>query len=435
MEPAHTPMIPLVFFSHSSDDKERAQALVTALEAAGQIRTTFDVRDLRQGEAWRPQLYKWIAHCRGGILFLTANVMRRPAWVLQEATILRARALLEGPAFRLFVILDQEVLQDETWQRWFAPLELDSLQRFTLTGEASPLDAICTAVAESMRELADRSDDYLSRLARLIRDNLTAMSDRSSAVGALLSEKLAIPDAEWQRVVGPECALEALLAQRLCVGDFGHFGGIDAMFNELQGLCDSTPRLALLGRLRSYWIPLANASHLADAVSRLGPYAAGTAAPPNIVLVQCDDPAATDVADMYRERWFAAYFRLGTFVSIPAGAETAANLTDRTHAELQQRCSPRNPDIERAELVTTLAERLSRGQYTFVHIPSPKTADVVRDAAHAFWPCVFVLTVPKLCCAELADRLGTPALALPPDDPGEKWHLDAIDAARDYAHH
>lgn len=427
-------MIPLVFLSHSSDDNERARALVQALEATGQLKTTFDVRDLKQGEEWRPQLYKWIARCQGGVLFLTANVMRRPTWVLQEATILRARAMLEGPAFRLFVVIDEAILDDATWKHWFAPLELNSLQRFTLADPGAPLDAIATAVASGMQAVADRRDDYFSRLARMIRDDLAEMVKKET-VGRLLADHLDIEDAEWQRVIGPERALESLFAQRLCQGDFGRFDGIDGMFNQLQGLCDSSLRLALLGRLRSYWVPLANASRLADAVARLGPYDENTPFPPNVVLIQCDDPTPAAVADMYRERQFAAYFRLGTFVPIPGGNETAATLPGRVHRELQQRCFRRQPGIEAAELVEKLAERRANGQYAFVHIASPGTAALVLPAARTYWPCVFVLTAPRARCPELAERLGTRPLALPPQDRGEAWHLDAIDAAMDYAQH
>jgi hypothetical protein len=69
-------MKPLLFFSHSSADRDRAETLVRALEARGTFKTTFDVRDLRQGEEYAPQLFKWLSRCHGGVLLLTQNVMR-----------------------------------------------------------------------------------------------------------------------------------------------------------------------------------------------------------------------------------------------------------------------------------------------------------------------------------------------------------------------
>ena len=64
---------------------------------------------------------------------LTAHVMKNAPWVLQEATVPRAR--LEGTAFCLFVVID-EVLESNIWKKWFDPLKLGELQHMKIPGHA-----------------------------------------------------------------------------------------------------------------------------------------------------------------------------------------------------------------------------------------------------------------------------------------------------------
>jgi hypothetical protein len=66
--------------------------------------------------------------------------------VLQEATVLRARARLEGPTFRLFIVIDKEVLESSIWKRWFAPLKLDALQRLKVVDPQEDVARIVDAI-------------------------------------------------------------------------------------------------------------------------------------------------------------------------------------------------------------------------------------------------------------------------------------------------
>lgn len=424
-------MLPVVFFSHSSADNARAKLLVTALEATGKLKTTFDVRDLKQGEEYAPQLHKWLACCQGAVLLLTENVMKTAPWVLQEATILRGRAMQEGSSFRLFVVIDQAVLDNKVWTQWFAPLKLDELQRVKIVDPAEPAERVVKAVLSGLEGLEVYGTDYFSRLTLRIKDRLKDILKMDAAVQAL-SDGLDLPDAEWQRIVQPEHALHALFAKRLCQGDFGNFPGIDGLFNALQGLCDKPLRNALLGVLRSYWIPLANASRLADVVARLAPYDATGAYPPNIVLLQTVVPQSREVVDMYRDRQFFPYNRTGELLSVPAGSESSPKLLGQVRVLLQGFVSSVMPDISDAMVVEELRVGLAEQQYVFVHIAAPATLKHVLLAARTFWPCVFILSADAARCAELGPRLDTPVLALPPSAGEEVRHLNAIGKAKRY---
>ena len=219
-------MKPILFFSHSSADNTRAEALVTALEKRETFKTTFDIRDLKHGEGNAPQLFKWLARCHGAVLLLTQNVMQKAAWVLQEATVLRARSRLEGSSFRLFVVIDQDVLASRVWKRWFAPLGLDALQRMTVVDpDHIDVKAIVDAISEAMAGVADGSEDFFSRLAASLQDPLKPVVQNAS-ISKTLADRLDEPDAAWQQLIGGAGVLDALFARRLCRGDFGSFGGM-----------------------------------------------------------------------------------------------------------------------------------------------------------------------------------------------------------------
>ncbi len=427
-------MTPVVFFSHSSADNERARALVQALEQGGLVKTTFDVRDLRHGQEYAPQLHKWLAHCQGAVLLLTLNVMNHAPWVLQEVSVLRSRSINERDSFRLFVIIDKEVLDDATWKQWFAPLKLDTLQRKKIVDKNEDPALTVAALRQELAGLSVSGDDYFSLLALLVGDALGDILKKQSAVNAL-SKGLELIDAEWLRIVGAPQALQDKFALRLCQGDFGQFGGIDAMFSALQKLAAKPLLQELLGVLRSYWIPLPLAARLAEGLLNLAPYGEGAGVPPNVLILQTEAGDAQPIADMYRERQFAPYYQQGTLVNVAGGNETAAGVCQAVYDELQAQLFPMlrtiTPEQITAELATRLGQAMPR--YVFIHIAAPATLAHVRLAARTYWPCLFLLSAAPAACAELARELGAPALALQPQAGSELQHLNALAVAHGYA--
>ncbi len=426
-------MTPVVFISHSSADNERARALVLALEQGGLVKTTFDVRDLRHGQEYAPQLHKWLAHCQGAVLLLTLNVMNHAPWVLQEVSVLRSRSINERDSFRLFVIIDKEVLEDATWKQWFAPLKLDALQRKKIVDKNEDPALIVAALRKELAGMSVNGDDYFSLLALLVGDALGDILKKQSAVNAL-SKGLDLEDLAWARIVGAPQALQDKFALRLCQGDFGLFGGIDAMFAALQKLAAKPLLQELYGVLRSYWIPLPLAARLAEAVLNLAPYVDGAGVPPNVLLLQTEAGDAHPIADMYRERQFAPYYQQGTLVNVAGGNETAAGVCRAVHDALQEQLFPLLPAMSPEQLSANLATHLGQElpRYVFIHIAAPATLAHVRLAACTYWPCLFVLSAAPAACAELARELGAPALALQPQAGNELQHLNALEVALSY---
>ncbi|MDP2004786.1 MAG: toll/interleukin-1 receptor domain-containing protein [Rubrivivax sp.] len=429
-------MKPVVFVSHSSADNDRAQALVQALEATGKLKTTFDVAHLRHGEEYAPQLYQWMARCHGAVLLLTEGVMNKPEWVLQEATILRARAVLEGPAFRLFVVIDAEALKTEVWKRWFAPLKLEALQRLKVVAPPALPAHFATAIADGMDGADSHADDFYSRLAEMIADELETVSGRS-ALMRTLEDGLQCDDADWTRIVGPERGVERLLARRLCRGDFGNFDDIGGLFNALQRKCPRETRRALLQLLRSFWVPLENAARLADGLNTmLGTAAAdgGSGAPPNVVFIETDYPTPGRVAAMHHERQFNAY-ALGRWLTVAAGDEGAPALAGQVLDALRS-LHPTEPAITEAALVQACDQRLRKPrspEYTFIHVPVQAGADHVFEVARRFPPCLFVVTAPPALCRELERQLDITVARAGTHGLPQVDHLRAVDDAERYA--
>src|SRR5262245_61143245 len=108
-------MKPVLFLSHSSKDNDLVTRFKVLIEKDGACKTVLDVHDLQQAKEWRTQLYQWMACCQAGLVLLTEAGVSSD-WVLQEATILRARKALE-PGFKVFLVAPQEV-KDKLPERW-----------------------------------------------------------------------------------------------------------------------------------------------------------------------------------------------------------------------------------------------------------------------------------------------------------------------------
>jgi hypothetical protein len=421
-------MRPVVFISHSSKDKDRAVALQKSLVAAGAMDTAFDVKNLRHGEEYRPQLFRWMARCQGGVLLITENVMAEPAWCLQEATVLRARSILEGAAFRLFMLIDKAVYDSDVWKKAFAPLKLDELQRLKLAAPGDPTDAFVTEVGKGMAEVAAFGADHRGRLAEMVFDRLAPFMAEQAAV-RVMAEVLQVDDAAWQQVVLSDAALQTLFARRLAAGEIDRLGGLPALFDRLQDKAGRSEREKLLGVLRSHWVPLANAARLAEALDRLGEPAPG-APPNNLVLLHTEYSAAEKVAEFHHERRFAPFGELGLWLSVPWGNETTEAFGAKVRGALQTRLFEDEPDIPDADLVAELDAERRAGRHCFVHLAGVETLAHVQAAARRYWPCLFVLTARAATCQRLAAELGAAAIA--PPHPEETRHMRDVGKARGY---
>lgn len=406
-------MNPVVFVSHSSSDRARAEALVTALEAGGVLRTTFDVRDLRAGEEWQPQLYKWMARCHAGVVLVTAEVMKRPAWVLQEATLLRSRSMLEGKDFRFFVLIDQAVLQSAVWKKWFAPLAFPQLQMRVLADPADDVSAFVDEVRAAVAPLA-QARGHFERLQAVI---ASALRDplADATVRQYFDDAFAQADAEFEDIVGGDTGTLQRMAQQLCAGHFGGFQDLGGLFQKLQAVCKQEHGKRMLGTLRSYWVPQILAARLADAVARVGPYAAGDAPPPNVVLVQAAGREPAVVATMHRERQFLPYGELGHLIELPEPLGTADELDRAIAEELFVELDGPDAEALRAEELQALDEKRRRPMpfYTFAHLEAPATPEPLLEVARRWWAVVFIVTADEARYAEWRAHLGIEDPELP----------------------
>lgn len=204
------------------------------------------------------------------------------------------------------------------------------------------------------------------------------------------------------------------------------------MFNALQGLGQRNDRLALLGQLRSGWVPLANAFRMADALALLKPTADGELVP-NLLLLQTDYKRPQEVAELHRERRFAPYGQLGTWVSVGGCDESAGRVAAEVFRCLRDEVYPNEGELSREDLLAELADDFDRGLYTFVHVEVSASVKQLLPAAREFWPCLFVATVPAAMRAELERELGTPAIVPPPDALSDTDHLRAVSRAQRFA--
>lgn len=427
-------MKPVLFISHSSKDSDRAKLLAQALDGTGSLRTTIDLRDLKPGSEYQPQLFQWMARCQGGVLLLTESAMHKGEWVLLEASVLRARSILEGDAFRLFAIVEPAVRESEVWNRWFAPLGLDRLQQPRVTVLDAPgLPAgLADAIALEMQDVADHGSDYFSLLATSIEGYLADILQRADA-RRLLEDQLELEDATWETLVGGGGRVPALLARRLCRGDFGRFQTISNLFNRLQAPhARHEQRRALLSVLRSYWVPLEGAARLAVALEEMKHEPAADAAPPrNMVLIETGPTRPADVANMHRERQFTVYGRKGHWIPVCGGNESAQSLEDEVMDQLRQFYGANG--LDEAELLAQCREDLLLDQYVFIHVPAPAVPDHVLSVAGRIPCCLFLVTAPAAVCAELAARLKLePVRPLSAGLPQAK-HLMLLAAAEHFA--
>ncbi|MBM3525091.1 MAG: toll/interleukin-1 receptor domain-containing protein, partial [Alphaproteobacteria bacterium] len=122
-----------IFVSHSSHD-DAARNFIDELRA---VLTSegYDVlvdRDgHRPGEAWTPELHRWLAECDAAILMFSPDALASD-WVFKEATILTFRASVHRDV-RLLPVRDPRVPTALFESKHWAPLQANLLQMIELT--------------------------------------------------------------------------------------------------------------------------------------------------------------------------------------------------------------------------------------------------------------------------------------------------------------
>ena len=361
-------MKPVLFVSHSSKDNEFAKAVVQLVEHDDDCKTVFDVHDLVPGNAWRPQLFQWMARCHAALILLTPEGAKSD-WVLQEATVLRARKALE-PGFRVFVVVAPD-LKTALPDRWklFEPLALDEIQGLRTLDAAT----ISETVRTSMREMVAAGRPTLfDRLAGVLGDILRDLVDKPHTL-AVISEHLAIEDAEWTAITGGNETVVDLVARRLCRGDLGSYGELRDFLGALQPVSARDLLQRLLSMLGSYWV--------VPAAAALFP-AASDGAPPRLIAMRASRPDFLPLRHL--ERIYRPYGVVPENLSVCSGNETFADLRAQLVRALKQEVFGFDEaDLSDDELLALLADdEIARAAHD-AGAPAPGAAPQPGAAAPA----------------------------------------------------
>ncbi|MBL8437222.1 MAG: toll/interleukin-1 receptor domain-containing protein [Zoogloeaceae bacterium] len=403
-------MRPVLFVSHSSKDNDLAREVVAKIEA-GEVKTVFDVYDLAGGQEWRPQLFRWMARCQAALILLTPNGIESN-WVLQEATVLHARKMLE-PGFRVFVAAPA-TLRQEYPERWklFEPLALDEIQGLQTLDAAAIAKEVAKALAESA---AGGGKSFFERLAGLLEDILRNLGDKAHHTVAEVSERLQIDDAEWVAITGGDETLMERIAHRLCQGDLGTYADLRELLAAFKPVGEASLLASLLRVLAPYWVSPAVASSLPMACE---------APPPRILALR----ARKQDFLPYRllERIYAPYRVAPEVIALAGGNETYADLEAQLLRRLKDRAGFEPDEMDDDELFDLLAEdeatlakqpAAAVARRVFVVLPHLEFASLALKLAQRFPSLVFIAPVLK---AEALDsewkdcRQAVPSL--PPQD-------------------
>jgi hypothetical protein len=338
-----------VFISHSSHSeaaKTRLAKLVAALgNAPGKVEVSYDSEQIEDGSRWRDVIDAMLADCDAAIV-LVSNDALESAWVLKEATLLRARyeaeynAIQKRPDFPLLpVLLDGITVQQLKDHVLWHPLELEAIQfishetpsaiakrikrRLNELSESlrpTPLERLAADVAGRLSQpsLALRLEDAVNELDVPVPPYVTARAQR-----------LAYAIARWAIARRPP-ALEHI------AGALQRLGG--AFPAEDAGLIFET--------VRPLWVEVDAASWLLRAGWRQ----------PEVrdVALACTKPCET-VRD-YTARAFMPW-RPPQFVPLNnvTGGLQVEDIQEELHSELRRRFNSLRDD-EPEELDTFLAE-------------------------------------------------------------------------------
>lgn len=379
-------MKPVLFLSHASKDNELVVKIKNLIEKDEACKTVLDVHDLQQAREWRTQLYQWMACCQAGLVLLTEAGVGSD-WVLQEATILRARKALE-PGFKVFLVAPQEVKAKlpERW-RLFAPLQLDEIQGM----QGVDPEVIASHVGKAVAEMvAANRPTFYERMAGILGDVLSELLVKPDTVRQL-SDSLGIEDAEWHRITGGTDTVIGLIARRLCRGDLGRYASLRAVLEAVQPVSTRALRENLLYALAAYWVN--------PAASAMIP-AAAEQPPPRLLAVRTAD--CQYLLTRYIERQYRPYRKTPIRISLSQGNESRAELRAQLLRQLKAEHDIDDPDAIGddeflAWLVTQEAERSTPGaepeSRIIVLLPEIRNEQLALDLAQEFSMLVFIVAV------------------------------------------
>lgn len=218
-------MKPRLFLSHSSRDTGLTTMVKAALEKPDGTHPGYEVlldaACLTAGESWPLQLNTMMADAHTGLLLFTRAVIDRPQWVLQEAYILAWRRSLD-PNFKLFYALLDDVTAKDLEKLEFAPAHLQLIQALAgktadaIAAEVKTLNPATPAAPTAFEQLADK--------VAVIFENLPG---RLTSIAA----KIGAQPVRWQL---DQTKQEAMgIAARLVQGEFGKYGNVKGMIDEL----------------------------------------------------------------------------------------------------------------------------------------------------------------------------------------------------------
>jgi len=337
------------------------------------------VNDLRQGQEWKRQLYRWIARCDAGFLLLTREVMDNPGWVLQEATLLRARQIYEGARFPLFVMVEPAARTHENWAKLFGPLALAEMQRTDFA--ATPQD-IAKEVADGCKALAE-AGDYFSMLRGLLADKLSPFAGEANLLKRLQGQ-LDVADADWHAVIEadatPAGSLALALTTRLCEDNdtaIGSFTALDDLFSNFQRRAQREDRENLLFALAPYWVNLGAAMNLAVALHQ----------PPGQRLCALRTSRAATVPELYVDRMFMPLGGVPIVIRVTGGNESAAELEAQVLLGWNERMS------DNVGATADLNAKLKPTRRFIVVLPPLDTPVLARAVAALFPLLTFLVPV------------------------------------------
>jgi hypothetical protein len=370
-------MTPVLFVSHSSADRELAGRVVRLIAERTSCKPIIDQHDLEQGTEWRQQLYQWMAKCQAALLLLTDHAIESN-WVLQEATILRARKALE-PKFRAFVVTSPG-LRERKPERWrlFEPLQLDELQGLRTEDEQQIADAVNAGLADMAG-----CETYFDRLTGLIADNLSSFREKVNALDTIAQE-MHLGDDDWERLFGGDSRIVQLIARRLCRGNLSRYRNLRDFLQTLKGV--GVPPEALKDLLESiapYWVDLGAAACIPAAAS------AGGA---RVVAIRSSWLQAFTAA-RYLARHYRVYRREPIVLSLAGGNELAGLLDLRSQfIDAVRESNFAFAGKTEAEIVARV-QRSAASAEQFVLLPEQDADDDAWALAGEFPQYVFIVPI------------------------------------------
>lgn len=377
----------VLFVSHSSRDSQLAEDVAHLVDVGGEFKSVLDLLHLEQGDTWRPQLFQWMARCHAALILLTDEAVQSN-WVLQEATVLRARQALE-PGFRVFVVVPPAVKAAYP-ARWklFEPLALDEIQGVRSDDAAT----IAAKIRPALQAMIDaRRQTLFDRLSGVLGDILRDLVDKPHTL-ADVSDHLAIRDAEWTAIVGGNDTLVDLIARRLCRGDLGGYGELRDLLAALQSVGDRDLLQRLLTMLSSYWVVPAAAAFFPTACA---------AAPPRLIAMRASKPDFLPLRHL--ERVYRPYAIVPEIVPLSGGNENRFELEAQLIRKLKDVLGYEEGDLSDEDLFALLeedeAERSAQASDAalppriFVLLPGLVVPALALELARAFPTLVFVVSV------------------------------------------